>query len=220
MRSRDFSAILRQFADVLDAAGAPVARDQIAMFATAFDGDPASSVSDLARRITSLPGPGRVGSPSLGDLARLISALSRLLSKTAKKSVLTDVDIIQKLLLDRSSTEIGAFVLMAIEVPPASAISTKMRRASKAPKAREDLVACYKERLEACLGDDDRFSAILSELRADSTFGKPEIVALAKQMTGSGARTEDAALKKIWNRHRSLVVFRAKSRATGGRSAA
>jgi hypothetical protein len=220
MQSREFSAILRQFADVLDAAGATVARDQIAMFATAFDGGPASSVSDFARRITSLPGPGRAGSPSLGDLARLISALSGLLSKTAKKSVLTDLDTIQKLLLDRPSTEIGAFVSMATEILAPSATPTKMPRASRAPKAREDLVLRYKERLEASLGDEDRFSAILSELRGDTNVGKPEIVALAKQMTGSGARTEDAALKKIWNRHRSLVVFRAKSRATGGRSAA
>jgi hypothetical protein len=39
-------------------------------------------------------------------------------------------------------------------------------------------------------------------------------------MTGSGARTQDAALRKICNRHHSLVVFKAKSRATAGRSAA
>jgi hypothetical protein len=38
-------------------------------------------------------------------------------------------------------------------------------------------------------------------------------------MTGRGARTQDTALKKIWNRHQSLVVFKAKSRATAGRSA-
>jgi hypothetical protein len=31
---------------------------------------------------------------------------------------------------------------------------------------------------------------------------------------GSGGRMHDGALKKIWNRHQSLVVFTAKSRAT------
>jgi hypothetical protein len=51
-------------------------------------------------------------------------------------------------------------------------------------------------------------------------MGKPEIIALAKEMTGSGARAIDAALKKIWNRHQALMVFKAKSRATRGRSAA
>jgi hypothetical protein len=85
---------------------------------------------------------------------------------------------------------------------------------------REELAAQYKQKLEATLGDDEKFAAIYNHLRTDIAMGKPEIAALVKQMTGSGARTQDAALKKIWNRHRSLVVFKAKSRTTAGRSAA
>ena len=47
-------------------------------------------------------------------------------------------------------------------------------------------------------------------------MGKPEIAALAKEKTGRAVRTRDAASKQIWNRHRSLIVFKAKSRATAG----
>src|SRR3981081_1901439 len=107
MKSGDFSSVLRTFADMLDAAGASAARDQIIMFAAAFDAEPNSSVSNFAKRIASLPAAGGTGSPSLGDLARLMSALKGLLSKTAKASVLTDVNSVEKLLRDRASMEIG-----------------------------------------------------------------------------------------------------------------
>jgi len=216
MKCRDFSAVLSTFADLLDAAGAPVARDQIVMFAAVFDAHPTSSVSDLAKRIGALRGTGSAGSPNLGDVARLLSALKSVLNKTAKATVLTDLNAIEKFLHDRASMELGAFVQMATE----AAAPPRPTRNRAAPVVRDDLVAHYKEKLEAALGDEEKFSAVYNDLRANTAVGRPEIIALAKQMTGSGARTEEAALKKIWNRHQSLVVFKAKARATGGRSAA
>jgi hypothetical protein len=216
MKCRDFSSALRAFADVLDVAGAPVARDQIAMLAGVFDAHPTPSVSDLAERITALRGVESTGSPSLGDVARLLSALKNFLDKIAKTTVLTDVSTIEKLLLDRASMETGAFVQMTTEAAPPHR-STKKRDARG---ARDDLVVHYREKLEAALDDEEKFTAVYSDLRANPAFGRLEIMALAKQMTGSSARAQDVALKKIWNRHQSLVVFKAKSRATGGRSAA
>lgn len=215
MKSKDFSSVLRAFSGVLDTAGASTARDQIVEFATAFDADPSSNVSDLVKRIASLSDAGNIGSPNLGDIARLLSALKGFLHRTAKASVLTDFGSVEKLLRDRPSMQIDAFVRMAT-APASSGRQTKKRGAP----VRDDLVIHHKQRLEASLGDEEKFTAAYDDLRADASIGKPEIVALAKQMTGAGARTEDAALKKIWNRHRSLVVFKAKSRATGGRSAA
>jgi hypothetical protein len=216
MKCRDFSSVLRTFADVLDVAGALVARDQIVMFAVVFDAHPTSSVSDLAKRIGALGGSGPTGRPSLGDVARLLSALKCFLDKTAKTPVLTDVTTIEKLLRDRASMEIGAFVRMTAEAA-APRCPTRKRNA---PLVRDDLIVHYKEKLEAALGDVEKFTAVYNDLRANTAIGRLEIIALAKQMTGTGARTEDAALKKIWNRHQSLMVFKAKSRATGGRSAA
>jgi len=216
MKCRDFGGVLRTFADVLDTAGAPAARDQIVLFAAVFDAHPTSSVSDLARRLAALGVAGSMGSPSLGDVACLLSALKGFLSKTAKATVLTDVDAIEKLLRDRASIELGAFVRMATQ----AACPRRPTSGRDAPGLRDDLVVHYKEKLEAALGDEEKFAAIYNDLRANTAVGKAEITALAKQMTGSGARTQDAALKKIWNRHQSLMLFKAKSRATGGRSAA
>jgi hypothetical protein len=216
MKCRDFGCVLRTFADVLDVAGAPVARDQIVMFAAVFDAHPTSSVSDLARRLAALGVAGSVGSPSLGDVACLLSALKGLLGKTAKSTVLADVDAIEKLLRDRAPMELAAFV----QITSQAASPRRPTTGRDAPGLRDDLIAHYKDKLEAALGDEEKFAAIYNDLRANPAVGKAEITALANQMTGSGARTQDAALKKIWNRHQSLVMFKAKSRATGRRSAA
>src|SRR5215470_6315266 len=216
MKCRDFGCVLRTFADVLHVAGAPLARDQIVTFAAVFDAHPTSRVSDLARRLTALGVSGSMGSPSLGDVACLLSALKGLLDKTAKSTVLADVDAIEKLLRDRASMELGAFVRMTTQAASPRRPITR----GDASGPRDDLIVHYRDKLEAALGDEEKFAAIYNDLRANTAVGKPEMIVLAKQMTGSGARTQDAALKKIWNRHQSLVVFKAKSRATGGRSAA
>jgi hypothetical protein len=216
MKCRDFGGVLRTFADVLDVAGAPAARDQIVAFAAVFDAHPTSSVADLARRVAALGVVGSMGSPSLGDVACLLSALKGLLGKTAKTTVLTDVDAIERLLRDRASMELAAFVRIATQ-----AVSPRRPATGRdAPGLQDDLIVHYRAKLEAALGDEEKFAAIYNDLRANAAMGKREITALANQMTGSGARTQDAALKKIWNRHKSLVVFKAKSRASGGRSAA
>jgi hypothetical protein len=216
MKCRDFGCVLRTFADVLDVACAPAARDQIVTFAAAFDAHPTSSVADLARRVAALGMVGSMGSPSLGDVARLLSALNGLLGKTAKSTVLADVDAVEKLLRDRASMELAAFVRITTQ----AASHRRSATGRDASGLRDDLIVHYKDKLEAALGDEEKFAAIYNDLRANAAMGKPEITALANQMTGSVARTQDAALKKIWNRHKSLVVFKAKSRATGGRSAA
>jgi hypothetical protein len=216
MKCRDFGGVLKTFADVLNVAGAPAARDQIVTFAAVFDAHPTSRVSDLARRLAALSGAGSTGSPSLGDVACLLSALKGFLDKAAKSTVLTDVNAVEKLLRDRASIELGAFVRMTTE-----AVSPRrLTRGRDAPGLRLDLIVHYKDKLEAALGDEEKFAAIYNDLRANTAVGGREIIVLANRMTGSGARTQDAALKKIWNRHQSLMQFKAKSRAAGGRSAA
>jgi len=47
-----------------------------------------------------------------------------------------------------------------------------------------------------------------------------ELVAIAKHVTGASPRSKAEALKKIWGIHQSMLTAKAKSHATGGRSAA
>jgi hypothetical protein len=216
MKCGDFGGLLKEFANVLDTAGAPVARDQIAMLAAVFDAHPTARVSGLAKRIAALPRAEMTGSPSVGDVARLLSGLKGLLDKKAKTAILADINAIEQVLDDRASMDLHTFARIAAE----AAATRRPTRERGAPAVRDDLVVHYKEKLEAALGDEEKFAATYNDFCANIAVGKPEIMALAKQMTGGSARTEDAASKKIWNRHRSLVVFEAKARATGGRSAA
>src|SRR5260370_12051578 len=150
MKCRDLRRVLKTFADVLDVAGAPAARDQIVTFEAVFDAHPTSRVSDLARRVSALGMAGSVGSPSLGDVACLLSALKGFLNKTAKSAVLTDVDAVEKLLRDRASMELGAFVRITTQ----AASPRRPTRARDAPGVRDDLVVHYNDKLEAALGDN------------------------------------------------------------------
>jgi hypothetical protein len=162
------------------------------------DAHAASEISDLAKNLAALPPTASTGNP-----------------KTAKSGVLTDLSAIEKLPADRTGMALGAFVQM---VAGATAVTGRKKR--RAVGIRDDMVAHYKQKREAALGDDEGFASIYNDLRTNIAMGKQEIAALAKEMTGSGARAQDAALKKICNRRQSLVVFKAKSRATAGRSAA
>jgi hypothetical protein len=216
MKCSDFGTFLKAFANVLAAAGAAVPRDQILAFATIFDVQPKSSISDLVKRISALPKTESAGGLRLADVNKLLTPLKGLLDNTAKAGVLTDLAQIEALLRDRPSMEITSIVSLMAQ---ATAVPRTTKRRVP-PALRSDLVAHYRERLEGALGDEEKFKTIYDDLRANTAMGKPEIIALAKEMTGSGARTEDAALKKIWSRQQSLTIFNAKRRASGGRSAA
>jgi hypothetical protein len=215
MKSQDLGAALRAFAAIFDAAGSREARDQIAAFAAVFDAAPTSPVSTVVKRLDSLPTE-HPGSPNLGDVARLLSALQGLLGKTAKAGVVTDINLIERLSRDRASMEIRAFVNMGTEALRAKR-TTRDRRAKP---LRDDLVIYYQQLLEDSLGKEERFKVAYDELSSNTSLGKGELVAIAKQMTGASPRSKAEALKKIWRIHQSMLTAKAKSRATGGRSAA
>jgi hypothetical protein len=215
MKSQDLGTALRAFAAIFDAAGSREARDHITAFAAVFDAAPTSPVSTVVKGLDSLPTLEHPGSPNLGDVARLLSALQGLLGKTAKAGVVTDINLIERLSRDRASTEIRAFVKMGTE-----ALHAKRTTRTRAKPLRDDLVIYYKQVLEELLGKEERFKVAYDELSSNANLGKAELVAIAKQMTGASPRSKAEALKKIWSIHQSMLTAKAKSRATGGRSAA
>ena len=215
MKSGEFSSLLKAYAEMLSVVGTSDSRVQIATIAEIFDVDSATTVATLAKRVSSSRISVATGSPNLGDVVRLLSALRGLLKKTSKADLLKDIAIVENVLQDRASMDIGAFARAACEI-----VKPRPKGGRGAQPLQNDLVLQYKMKLEAALGDEEKFSDAMNDLRANQSMGKSEIAALTKEMTGSGARTIGAALKKIWNRHKALMVFKAKSRATKGRSAA
>jgi hypothetical protein len=215
VKSEEFSQILGAYAEMLKAAGAVASQEQLVKIAAVFAVEPSATVAALAKRLATVPTSGTVSSTNVGGALRLLSALKALLKKAAKAGVLADISAIEKVLQNRSAMDIDEFVRLARETMTPRA---RLKRGAKAPQS--GLVLQYKEKLEAALGDDEKYESVMHDLRSDQTIAKEDIIALAKAMTGSGARTTDAALKKIWSRHQAIAVFRAKTRASGGRSAA
>jgi hypothetical protein len=215
VKSGEFGETLSAYAEMLEAAGAAASQTQIVKFAAVFAVDPSATVAALAKQLATVPTSGTVSSTSLSGVLRLVSALKALFEKAAKADVLADIGAIEKVLQNRSAMDIDEFVRLAREtIAPRHAA----KRDAVAPQS--GLVLQYKEKLEAALGDGERFESVMRDLRGDQTIAKEDLFALAKEMTGGGARTTDDALKKIWSRHQAIAVFKAKTRASGGRSAA
>src|SRR5260370_27313498 len=97
--------------------------------------------------------------------------------------------------------EIAAFVRITTQ----AASPRRPTTGRDAPGLRDDLIVHYKEKLEAALGDEEKFAAIYNDLLANTAVGKPEILVLPNHMTVRRARTQDAAVKKLWNSHQALV---------------
>jgi hypothetical protein len=98
--------------------------------------------------------------------------------------------------------------------------SPKSNRNSRKSNLREDLVESYRREFEETLSDEVRFLDYFRRLSADSSMGSQELSALAKAVAKTGARSRDAALKKILTRRQTIVAQKARLNATRGRSAA
>jgi hypothetical protein len=222
MKSGNFGLLLRAFAEALDAAGAPDGGNQIVILASLFDIEPQKNVSEVLKRLKPVECSLSSRRPSAGETARLLPSIRQLFEIAKSRRAAADVEAVETLLRDHASIELSVFIRASAELLTRKSNRTKAGSRGKAPTLplREDLVSDYQQRLEAALGDKDRFTADYEELCSNAAMGKDELVALAKRMTGAGSRSKDTALKKIWGRHQSLLASIAKSKATSGRSAA
>lgn len=84
------------------------------------------------------------------------------------------------------------------------------------------VVDAYVAELNAALGDEFTFSALMARLETDARVRQPEAAAICKVFYGdaSSSLSKREAFRRIWSRQNSLLDFKAKSRAQAGRSAA
>ena len=106
---------------------------------------------------------------------------------------------------------------MSRSVASASSPSTKRTR-----PVNEATVLEYLARLEAAVGDDDKFMPIFEQLKGDKAVKQPEAVALASRFVFAlpPSTPKGKALDRIRQRHKDLYLFRLKQDAMGDRSAA
>ena len=102
----------------------------------------------------------------------------------------------------------------------ASASRRKKKRTRR--QMNENVVMDYLAKLEAALGDDELFLPVFEDLKRDRAVQQPEAVAIASRFVAptSASTSRGRALERVLRRHQSLVSFKLKQRAMGGRSAA
>jgi len=103
--------------------------------------------------------------------------------------------------------------------------ATKPRAPSKARKPATPLaspaqMAAYLRELTEALNDRQRFAEVFQRLSNDKAVGLSALKALALDFARAPAKSRTDALKRILARHQNLAGMDAKSRATGGRTAA
>lgn len=215
MKSKDFAESLRQISELLDVGKPNAASEQVRKFASIFASLPNSTVAATIKRLGSAEIETSGREPNLGGLASTMRVLRESLSNVAKAGFLTDLKHAEAFLQTHSSVDLDRLT----EVAPSILSATSGRSQATTP-LRQDLIDEYAERLEAALADENIFCRVYDQLSEDRNVGKREAVAIAKILTQSAARSKADAMKKIMNRHRSLMTFRAKSDSRAGRSAA
>jgi hypothetical protein len=91
---------------------------------------------------------------------------------------------------------------------------------SRSAPIRAELLEFYMGRLEETLHDPRAFMEVFRELKQNGILTVPELKKLAKMFRGATVTSKKAALDAIWARHSSLVDAKARTKASGGRSAA
>jgi hypothetical protein len=213
MKCRDLADILRLHADTFALTGARSEQASLQSLASALERTPTAAVAAFLKRAsTASPPPGP--RPTLGDVARLLAPLSRLIRVAGKATAATDLETLADFLGQRPSWPLSALTDL-----PATPVRATKGGGSRKPAAamREPLVAEFLQQLRATQADPARFASVVNAL---GQLTLPELKKLAKEFSGASGTSKAAALKNITAHHQYKLGVRDRSAATGGRSAA
>ena len=223
MKSKDLEAALKALASGFGKAGASSAENALNEFATVFAGTPTVSVAKVVERLRSLPQSLNTGYPNLGTIRELVQPMGALLAVGGTTSAKSDLEIISTFLGERAPYRLQEFVQVACassdKKTPIRSTSASRSKAP-GPALREELVNRYQREFETVMLDRDQFAMLFDRLSNDSEMGARELSALAKGMTGKGAKGREAALKKIFGKHQLRLNQKRRLEAAKGRSAA
>lgn len=211
MKCRDLADILKLHAETFALAGARPEQASLQSLASALERTPTATVAAFLKRASAAsPAPG--SRPTLGDVARLLTPLHRLIQSAGKKTDAKDLGSVADFLTQRPYWPLSALA----DLPATPARATAGGR-KPAATIREPLVAEFLQKLRDFQTDPPRFASIYNAL-GDLTL--PELKKLAKEFSGASGTSKAAALKNIAAHHQYKLGVRDRSAATGGRSAA
>lgn len=206
MKSKDFAQVLKGFADFATEAHIRQGLDQLGRV---FEEAGTTTVAGTLKRVA---GTGVDGIPT-GPLLPFLSRVRELVGLVGKPAVSKDVNDVVGILTKYPTIY---FATPGSKRPP----STSRSGAKVSSALNTRLIDGFNRELEASLGNEAAFADIYSRLQADPEMRAVELRELSRKFARVPAKSKPEALKKIWNRHQSLLTSRAKDRATAGRSAA
>jgi hypothetical protein len=176
-----------------------------------------ATLASLLKNVGRVAKQARLEDSTAAALIPALEALRELLADLARKDLLKGLDSLIKVIGASNHTTIGAIRAALKASESASQPSEKVG----ADPMKEALVSDYLKRLEASLGDDAAFRALLDELRSDARVQQPEAVEIATRFYGltPSKTSRPKALARIRERHEKLMSFK-KQPSTAGRSAA
>jgi hypothetical protein len=213
----EFADALRQLARMLEEVGASKQAGMIDRLTAVFATTPEGTTAAILKKLTCVETGATTRSHELCRLQDVLRSTSKFATQISSIKFAALLDTLISLLERSESASVDAFVAGAVAKLNAPIGRSRTKRMNIPP--REDLVRQYVARLEAQLGEDE-FQKVFRELSDESVLTTGEVLAIARAFTGDKPRTAPKALQAIWNRHRTLLGFKAKSASRAGRSAA
>lgn len=222
MKGKEFTDLLNELSVFLRSVKAREVADGLSTLARVFSSVPRREVGDICSVLSGVEPPEHNNGLRTREMLPLFPTLRRLLNKAkADKGTMEDLGTFENALRAHERTSPEEVTDAAIKKLREQAEVAKGQPARQQPPAQStDRVDRYVTRLEAALGDGDKFKAVFEELKADAAIKRPEAIALAKRFAKETAKSRDHALKLILTRHTALLGSHARRKAGKGRTAA
>jgi hypothetical protein len=160
---------------------------------------------------------------SVKEFREALVRLHEVIKPIAKQDFIKDLSSIVGALEPHDRADLESFVSACSAALQLAASASKKPSKQKTAKAiNEELVQKLLEQLKSTYKDPETFSPIYEQLTSDKNITASEMAAIATEFAYPTPSTTKRAesLKRIWLIHESYTMSAAKTRFSGGKSAA
>ena len=151
---------------------------------------------------------------TLGDCQSRLAAFAAFAAAHMKRSAADDLKQLTEFVQEHRDVSVVDFVSVA-----RVALAEAPRKSTRQTCQSAEIVSSYAKKLDETFGFEPDFDEVFETLKSDPKMKAAELKKLAKQFTKLAAKSREDALRKIYNRHTSVLNADLHRRATGGRIA-
>lgn len=226
MKAYEYKGFINSFVDLLIDAGANEAATAWRGLVPLLVSQPNMTISQLVKEIKKISPQNSAGGIAIERIVLLSPSLLKLLDKRAKSAFITDTsNLIDALKIFRNFS-IEEVVRCVIDQMEQEKQKKELARLKKEEKQQEQdkIIVFYVKELENALGNEHKFPLCVSEIIGkEKKLPVVTIKKIAMAFTGKTAskiKSKQSAINAINQRHNNLMLGKAKSEATAGRTAA